>query len=83
MPEQLSRLVAEELRRLLAERGISGNQLAKRTGIPQPTIATKLSGKSAWTLDDLQVVCAQLDVSVADLLQWAHKGHPSEGLLES
>lgn len=73
MPEQLSRAVGEEISRLLTERGMSGNQLAKATGIPQPTIARKLRGASPVDLDDVQAICAVLEVDVADLLAWAQR----------
>ena len=73
VPEQLSEAVAAEVRRLLAERGLTGRELARRTNIPQPTIATKLSGKSALDLDDLDAICRVLEVSVSDLLTWAQR----------
>jgi DNA-binding Xre family transcriptional regulator len=73
MTEQLSRAVAAEIRRLLEERDISGNQLAKETGISQPSIARKLRGATAFDLDDVDLICAALGVKVADLLDWAQK----------
>lgn len=69
--EQLSRAVADEVRRLLEERGMSGNQLAKQAGIPQTSIAGKLRGVSAFTLDDLAVIGPVLGVKVTDLIDWA------------
>jgi transcriptional regulator with XRE-family HTH domain len=71
--EELSSAVAEQIRRLLEERGISGRQLAAQTGIPQRTIANKLSGKSPFDLDDLAKIADMLQVGVTDLLAWAQR----------
>lgn len=71
MSEQLSRAVAAEIRRLLDERGMSGNALAKATGIPQGSISRKLRDVAAFDLDDVQVICRVLEVDVTDLLAWA------------
>jgi transcriptional regulator with XRE-family HTH domain len=71
--EDLSRAVAGEVRRLLDERGISGRQLAERAGIPQRTVANKLSGRNPFDLDDVAKVCAVLEVDVTDLLAWAQR----------
>jgi transcriptional regulator with XRE-family HTH domain len=72
--EQLSRAVSAEVRRLLEERGMSGNQLAKAAGMEQTTIARKLRGARAFDLDDLAAIAPVLDVRVADLIEWAQKG---------
>lgn len=73
MSEQLSRAVAGEIRRLLEERGMSGNALAKATGIQQTTIARKLRGEHPFDVDDLASICQALDVSVSDLMAWAER----------
>lgn len=72
--EQLSAAVAAEIRRLLEERGMSGNALAKATGIPQSSVSNKLNGRHAFDVDDLQAICQVLDVQVADLLSRAERG---------
>jgi transcriptional regulator with XRE-family HTH domain len=72
--EQLSRAVSAEVRRLLEERGMSGNQLAKAAGMEQTTIARKLRGARAFDLDDLAAIAPVLDVRVADLIEWAQRG---------
>lgn len=73
MSEQLSRAVAGEIRRLLDERGISGNALSKATGISQSSVSAKLAGKHSFDLDDLQAICRFLEVDVTDLLAWAQR----------
>jgi transcriptional regulator with XRE-family HTH domain len=70
--EQLSRAVGAEVRRLLEERGLSGNQLAKATGIPQ-TVAAKLRGTRRVHVDDLAAIAPVLEVKVSDLIDWAQR----------
>jgi transcriptional regulator with XRE-family HTH domain len=74
MSEQLSRAVARVIGRLLAERGLSGNQLAKTAGLEQTSVARKLRGASSFSLDDLAAVCPVLGVKVADVLELAEAG---------
>lgn len=71
--EDLARAVSAEVRRLLEERGISGNQLAKAAGLEQTTIARKLRGVRAFTLNDLDSICSTLGVKVPDLIEWAQR----------
>lgn len=79
MPEQLAQAVAAEVARLLDDRGMSGRELARRTGIPQRSMAEKLAGRRPLDLDDVAAVCRALDVTVPDLLSWAERSHPFEG----
>lgn len=72
--EQLSRAVSGEVRRLLEERGMSGNQLAKASGLEQTTVARKLRGARAFDLDDLAALAPVLEVKVSDLIEWAQRG---------
>jgi transcriptional regulator with XRE-family HTH domain len=67
--EQLSRAVSAEVRRLLEERGLSGNQLAKASGVPQ----TSIRGASAFSVDDLAAIAPVLEVKVSDLIEWAQR----------
>jgi DNA-binding Xre family transcriptional regulator len=71
--EELSSAVADEIRRLLDERGISGRELARRTEIPPRTIAAKLANRNPFDLDDVAVICRVLEVDVTDLLAWAQR----------
>jgi transcriptional regulator with XRE-family HTH domain len=73
VPELLSRAVAGEVRRLLADRGISGRELSRLTGLPQKTVADKLAGRSSFDVDDLAAVAGVLDVDVTDLVSWAQR----------
>jgi transcriptional regulator with XRE-family HTH domain len=69
--EQLSRAVSAEVRRLLEERNMSGNQLAKASGVEQTAIARKLRGTGVFDLDDLAAIAPVLEVKVSDLIDWA------------
>lgn len=71
--EDLARAVSAQVRRLLEERGISGNQLAKSAGIEQTSVARKLRGAGAFTLNDLDSICSTLGVKVTDLIDWAQR----------
>jgi hypothetical protein len=73
VPEQLSRALTEEIRRLLDNHGLSGRELARLTGIPQRTLAKKLSGQHPFDVDDLQAIASVLEHSVSDLMTWAEK----------
>lgn len=73
MSEQLSRAVAAEVARLLADRGMSGRELARLTGIPQRSVADKLAGRRPLDLDDVAVICEVLGVSAPDLIAWAQR----------
>jgi transcriptional regulator with XRE-family HTH domain len=71
VPEELKDAVAAEIRRLVADRNLSGRALAQRTGIPQRSLARKLAGVTAFDLNDLQVLAEVLGVRVTDLVSWA------------
>lgn len=71
--EDLARAVSAQVRRLLEERGISGNQLAKASRIPQTSIAGKLRGATAFTLNELDNICSTLGVKVVDVIEWAQR----------
>ncbi|GGK89547.1 hypothetical protein GCM10012284_24340 [Mangrovihabitans endophyticus] len=60
--------VAEEIRVLLARKRMSGSELARRTGIKQSTMSRRMTGETAFDMDDLEAIAAVLEVEVADLL---------------
>jgi transcriptional regulator with XRE-family HTH domain len=67
----LSSAVAGVVRSLLDERGWSGRQLARQTGINQASVARKLREESPFDLDDLQRVAQALSVDLLDLMSSA------------
>lgn len=64
----LRQRTAEEIRVLLARKRMSAAELARRTGIKQSTMARRMTGETAFDLDDLELIAQVLDVEVTDLL---------------
>jgi transcriptional regulator with XRE-family HTH domain len=58
---------AEELRVILARRRMSAAELARRTGIKQSTMARRMTGETAFDLDDLELIAEALGIEIADL----------------
>ena len=67
----LSTAVADVVRSLLVERGWSGRQLSRATGIHQATVARKLREESPFDLDDLQAIAQAMSVDLLDLISAA------------
>ena len=70
---QLSAAVAAVVRSLLSERGWSGRQLARETGINQASVARKLREDSPFDLDDLHAIAQAMSVDVVDLMYAASR----------
>jgi transcriptional regulator with XRE-family HTH domain len=68
--------VAEEIRVLLARRMMSASELGRRVGMTQPYISRRLTGETAFDIDDLAKIADALGVEVAELLP-----RPNEGRL--
>jgi transcriptional regulator with XRE-family HTH domain len=60
--------VAEEIRVLLARRKMSGAELARRTGIKQSTMSRRMTGETAFDMDDLEAIATALEIEVSDLI---------------
>jgi transcriptional regulator with XRE-family HTH domain len=60
--------VAEEIRVLLARKRISAAELARRTGIKQSTMSRRMTGETAFDMDDLEVIAEVLGVEVGELM---------------
>lgn len=71
--EDLARAVSAEVRRLVEERGLSGNKLAKAAGLEQTGVAAKLRGAVAFSLRDLAAIAPVLEVKVTDIIEWAQR----------
>lgn len=65
---RLRQQAAEEIRVILARRRMSASELARRTGLKQPYMSRRMTGETAFDLDDLEVIAAALGVTVAELL---------------
>lgn len=59
--------VAEEVRALMARRRMSGVQVAKAIGRSQAYMWRRLSGETAFDIDDLEALARVLDVDVTSL----------------
>lgn len=53
---------------LLARKRMSGIELGRRAGMKQSTISRRLTGETAFDMDDLEKIADVLGVDVADLL---------------
>lgn len=75
MSKQLSQAIAEQIKKIMAARGITANGLAKNAGIPQSSLSRKLSDKDTATFDfdDVQKICAEFGIDAADLVAWAER----------
>jgi transcriptional regulator with XRE-family HTH domain len=62
--------VAAEVRAEMARQRLSQVELAKRLGKGQPWVSRRVNAEVAFDLDDLDLVAAALDVSLARLLGW-------------
>lgn len=65
---RLREYVAEEIRVILARKKMSGAELGRRAGIKQSSMSRRLTGETAFDMDDIEAIAAVLEVSVADLL---------------
>lgn len=65
---RLREYVAEEIRVILARKKMSGAELGRRAGIKQSSMSRRLTGETAFDMDDIEAIAAVLEVSVAELL---------------
>lgn len=68
MDDQRARNLADNLRRLREERGLSQQQIARISGIPRPTWTSLESGSANPTLSVLTRAAAALQVSIEELI---------------
>jgi len=66
--EQLDVIVAEGVRRALAESGLGIKDLVRGTSIPSSVLSHQLAAEISFTLSDLVRVAATLGRRTADLL---------------
>ncbi|MCM3413507.1 helix-turn-helix domain-containing protein [Metabacillus litoralis] len=56
---------------LLKEKGISQRELARRTGIRQPTISEMCLNKSkSLPVENLDLICIELDCDISELISF-------------
>lgn len=78
---RLRQAVAEEVRALLARRRISGVGLAARIGRSQAYVSRRLTGETAFDLDDLDRIAEVLGVDVVQLIPRAGQAATSGNTL--
>ena len=52
---------------------MSGRQLALAAGVNERAMARKLSGASPFDLADLEALAPVLDVTAAEIVEWAER----------
>ncbi|WP_054815416.1 hypothetical protein [Nocardia arizonensis] len=72
--EQLDKIVAEGVRRALAETGLGMKDLVRGTSIPSSVLRQQLAAQTSFTLSDLARVAAALGRRTTDLLPDAVRG---------
>lgn len=72
----LARQLAESLRRMRKEAGLTQTAMAKRLGISQPTLNRLESGSQNTTLKTLTHLCRALGCRVGDLFEARVKLRP-------
>ena len=63
-----ARRVAAEVRASLARKALGKSDLGRMIGVTPPTAASRWSGASAYTLDELERIALALDVSILSLV---------------
>lgn len=70
-PRGLSARVADTLRAEMARSRVSQQELASRLGLTQQKISRRMSGRVAFSLDELEQIASALGLSVQDLVSGA------------
>jgi DNA-binding Xre family transcriptional regulator len=71
--------IAEEIRALLARRRINGVALAVQIGRSQSYVSRRLTGETAFDVDDLERIAKVLGVTVSQLLPDDQQGRGTGG----
>ena len=67
-PHPLRVTIAEEIRALMARRRLSAVRLGVAIGRSQSYMSRRLTGEVPFDLDDLDAICATLDVPISALI---------------
>lgn len=71
MASTTSQTVAARISGLMTESGVSAKGLAEATGIPRTTLVRRLTGNSAFTLEELDLLAAHFDTTPLALVEVA------------
>ncbi|KRB73047.1 hypothetical protein ASE01_19930 [Nocardioides sp. Root190] len=71
-----ARSVSAEIRAVMAARRITGRELALAAGFKSHNyLAIRLRDEKAFTLDDIELICAYLEEDAHELIRRAHENH--------
>lgn len=68
VPGAFAVAVSQEVRHLLTDRMVSGNQLAGMIQRSQSYMSKRLRGESSFSANDLEAICRVLDKDLLELL---------------
>lgn len=71
---RLRETIAAEIRVAMVRRQVTGTALAAALGKSQAYVSRRLSGDTAFDVDDLETIAATLQVKVADMIGHAERG---------
>lgn len=77
--EPLRAVVAEEIRAAMARRRLSGAGVARAVGKSQSYVSRRLTGETAFDLDDLEKIAGALGCRVNDFMPVPPTSGPSGG----
>ena len=76
-PRSTRQVVTENIRALMARRGIKQPQIMALLELSQPAVSRRLSGQLPWNIDELERIARAFEVSVAELIDGtAESPHP-------
>ena len=58
--------ISEKLRESIANSGLTQHELAKATGIPQPTISRFMTGERGLRLDAVEALCEHFNLILTE-----------------
>ena len=64
----MRQVVTENIRALMARRGVRQPQIMALLGLSQPAVSRRLNGQLAWDIDELETIGIAFGVSVAKLV---------------
>lgn len=65
--------IGMEVKVAMLRAGVSQEEFAKILGCAKSTLSAKLTGKVAFTTDDLWPICTQLGLDIVDLFPEDHR----------
>ncbi|GLU88888.1 helix-turn-helix transcriptional regulator [Agromyces sp. NBRC 114283] len=70
-PQRLATLVATVVRNYAEETYVSQAELSRKSGVSQPHISNVFTGKSVFSIDQLDAICSALGLKVTAVIHEA------------